>query len=301
MEAWISSIGSRRGVYPLRFARAFEVDVQWSWWCRNRQKSVWFSCLTTKKALFNAIICFSLSQITSESFISEVECFHQKGIVRISQRWRLVIILGKQLDKAISMDECMLESSMMPWVLHRQPLIFIYFLCLLRSLYTWYFLSFCYFEPKQWEIWHLNSSWLVFFLFLFPPFLPLPSSSPSLPPFLASSPSPSSLPPVLPPFLSWGISKTTFLFGGLQAGLTELRKAVILRVLKGCMLKSAKDKDTEGRVQEKPDPGFHMCPPSGAAQTARILPATVTDVLSGANQGCSPRLAVQESCWGPVT
>ena len=85
------------------------------------------------------------------------------------------------------------------------------------------------------------------------------------------------------------------------AGLTELRKAVILRVLKGCMLKSAKDKDIEGRVQEKPDPGFHMCPPSGAAQTARILPATVTDVLSGANQGRSPRLAVQESCWGPVT
>lgn len=102
-----------------------------------------------KKALFNAIICFRLAQITSESFISEVERFHQKGIVRISQRRRSVIILGKQLDKAVSMDDCLLESSVMPWMLLWQPLIFIYFLCLLRSLDTWYFLSCCYSEPKQ--------------------------------------------------------------------------------------------------------------------------------------------------------
>lgn len=66
-----------------------------------------------KKALFNAIICFRLAQITSESFISEVERFHQKGIVRISQRRRSVIILGKQLDKAVSMDDCLLESSVL--------------------------------------------------------------------------------------------------------------------------------------------------------------------------------------------
>lgn len=149
MEAWISSIGSRCGVYPLSFARAFDVDVQLPWWHRNRQQSIGFSCLNTEKALFNAIICFSLSQITSESFIFEVAHFHQKGIVRITQRRRLVIILGKQLDKAGSMDDCMLKSSMMPWVLHRQPLIFICFLCLLRHLYIWYFLSCCYFEPKQ--------------------------------------------------------------------------------------------------------------------------------------------------------
>lgn len=130
--------------------------------------------------------------------------------------------------------------------------------------------------------------------------LPLPLPLPFLPSFLLLLLLPPSLLFSLPSWVG-GISKTTFLLGDLQAGLTELRKAVILTVLKGCMLKSAKDKDTEGRVQEKPDPGFHMCPPSGAAQTARILPATVTDVLSGANQGRSPRLVVQESCWGLVT
>ena len=94
-----------------------------------------------------------------------------------------------------------------------------------------------------------------------PFFFPFPSFFPFFFPI-------SFLPPSCSPFLpdlgrrrrrgAGGISKTTFLFGDLQAGLTELRKVVILTVLKECTLKSAKDKDTESRVQEKPDPGFPL-------------------------------------------
>jgi len=55
-----------------------------------------------KKALVNAII-LSLFQITFESFPSGTECFHQKGMVAASQRWKLVVILGKLPDRAILM------------------------------------------------------------------------------------------------------------------------------------------------------------------------------------------------------
>uniref|UniRef100_A0A914SJG1 Uncharacterized protein n=1 Tax=Parascaris equorum TaxID=6256 RepID=A0A914SJG1_PAREQ len=47
--------------------------------------------------------------------------------------------------------------------------------------------------------------------------------------------------------------------------------------VKGCTLKSAKEEDTLARGQEKPDPSFQLCHPSGVAQTVLILPAVVCD------------------------
>ena len=95
-----------------------------------------------------------------------------------------------------NLNDGMIESSMMPSVLQGQPLIFICFLCLSRLLYTWYFLSCCYFEPKQQEIWHYNNSLAFFLLVSFYSFPPSPFPS-SLPPFLLPS-----IPLSLPSFLS---------------------------------------------------------------------------------------------------
>lgn len=48
-----------------------------------------------------------------------------------------------------NLEDRVVESKIMPCVLHRQPLIVIYFQCFSRLLHTWCFLSSCYFELKQ--------------------------------------------------------------------------------------------------------------------------------------------------------
>lgn len=68
-----------------------------------------------------------------------------------------------------------------------------------RLLYTWYFLSCCFSETKQSEIWHWNTSlggFLLVSFYSFPPSLSLP-----LPPFFHSFPP--SISPLLP-CLGWG-------------------------------------------------------------------------------------------------
>lgn len=147
--------------------------------------------------------------------------------------------------------------------------------------------------------------WLVFFLFHFTPFLPLPSSSPSLPSFLSSSPSPSSLPPILLSFLSWGRE------GDLQNHFPVWWFASRThRTQKSCYSYSPKRmhvKISKGQRHREQSPGetrprLPYVSSQWSRTDSRNSPSNSDRcVLSGANQGRSPRLAVQELCWGPVT
>lgn len=144
-----------------------------------------------------------------------MECFYQEGTVMTSQRWRSVVVLGKWLDKVI---------SMMAWRSVK--------LCPGCCTGSLQFLSiFSVFQGSVYMVFSFlillgaqTVRDLVQFLGLFSSYFILFLS------FLHSLPSPSSCPSSLSPFRpAWVgeglVFKTSFRFDDLL-GLTELRKAV---------------------------------------------------------------------------
>lgn len=93
-------------IYTLCLARTFDVSHSFALVVHKQAVIHFILSLDHKKKKkrhWLMLSCLSLFQITFESFLSETECFRQKGMVAASQRWRSVVVLGKLPDRAILM------------------------------------------------------------------------------------------------------------------------------------------------------------------------------------------------------